>query len=317
MEGQRDLNPNKPIENSISDAEKMRSFLETEQIKLAKEFMEKQKDLPLEEQITISADFRIVPPTKTFSDTQRMAANENIFKNHKSLDPLEVRKDENKRAGFLLEMLKTSIMHKKMGKQFIVVRSSRYDDGINKVDNVIVDRNTGLTVCAFDEVSPRSMTDDKVMENKIMEVSGRNSGFMAKSEGFGSPIEIKLEQGVRLKHGISFKDGKISCKEINHLPIFWLAVDQKMLDKAIRQFKNEATSSENENDLFLYFLLIILIQIREIKTKGYANLPSDMQTRIEKFETFIEERPEIKKLELKKSGEITSTVFRKLLSRLS
>ena len=83
MEGQRDLNPNKPIENSISDAEKMRSFLETEQIKLAKEFMEKQKDLPLEEQITISADFRIVPPTKTFSDTQRMAANENIFKNHR------------------------------------------------------------------------------------------------------------------------------------------------------------------------------------------------------------------------------------------
>ena len=212
MEKSSNLVRENHLEESRPDAERIRSYLKVEQKKLAIEFQEKQKDIPVDEQITISSDFHIIPPVKTYQEGHRRITEQYLRRHRDFSSPAEIMKDENERAGFVFEMLKTSIMHKKIGERFIVVRSSHYDDNINKVDNVLVDRKTGHTICALDEVSPKSMQDGESLK-KQREIRMRNFGFVEKSEGFKAPRQIRIEQGVTLQYGIELVDGKIFCKE--------------------------------------------------------------------------------------------------------
>ncbi len=278
-------------ERPVSDAEKIRSYLKSEQEKLALEFREKQKELLPEEQITIAPDFRIEPPSKIYQEGHKRAVGEHLRMHRGSSNPTEISKDENERAGFMFEMLKTSIMHKKAGSRFIVVRSSHYDDVVNKVDNVLVDRKTGQTVCALDEVSPRSMQDDEARK-KRQEIKMRNFGYAAKSEGFDSPRQVEVERGMTLQYGIELANGKIACKELHHLPIFLLSLDHKHLNEGLKQFQNSDKPSEYENKLFRYFLSSFSLQIQEFKldSKEYEHLPADMLNRIESLEVFLKEQ---------------------------
>lgn len=266
-----------PPEYHISDAEKIRAYLAEEQRKLANEFKERQKGVSPEQQITISADFRIEPPSQAYLTVQKKLVDEHLSKNHGSSNPVEIAKDENQRAGFMFEILKTSILHKKIGERFIVVRSSHYDDIVNKVDNVLVDRKNGHTVCALDEVSPKSMQDDE-MNKKRKEIKGRNFGF-------------EKNCGMTLKYGIILTEGKISCKEINNLPIFLLSLDHTHLNEGLSKFQNGKTASEYEDKLFRYFLSSLSLQIQELKLnpQEYKKLPADMRSRIESLESFLEE----------------------------
>lgn len=91
-------------------------------------------------------------------------ADTHLLRNHGSTELAKIILGENGKANFMFKILKTSIMHKMAGERFIVVRSSHFDDITNKVDNVIVDRDTGHTICALDEVSPKTMND----ENEVM-----------------------------------------------------------------------------------------------------------------------------------------------------
>ena len=198
-----------------------------------------------------------------------------------SSSPAERIKKENEQAGFLFEILKTSIMHKKIGERFIVVRSSHYDDIENKVDNVLVDRKTGNIVCALDEVSPRSMQDENVTEKRA-EIKNKNFGLATKQREYGATLE----------YGIDLNEGKISCKKFNHLPIFLLSLGQNYLYIGLDEFKNEKASSKNEDNLFKYFLTSLSTQITELKldSQEYKKLPQDMRNRIESLEAFIEEK---------------------------
>ena len=54
--------------------------------------------------------------------------------------------------GEQLEMLACAILAKNLGEEFIVVRASRHDDRFSNVDTIILDKQTGDLVCAFDEV---------------------------------------------------------------------------------------------------------------------------------------------------------------------
>lgn len=51
-----------------------------------------------------------------------------------------------------LEKLATAIFYKFLKNDFIVARTSRFDDIKAGADNIIIERRTGNIVCAFDEV---------------------------------------------------------------------------------------------------------------------------------------------------------------------
>ena len=76
----------------------------------------------------------------------------------------EYREKQQKSNGALLEAAKTILFHKAIKSDFLVMRSSNFDDYENGVDNVMVNKKTGDIICAFDEVNDKK--DGKFCQKK-------------------------------------------------------------------------------------------------------------------------------------------------------
>ncbi len=77
----------------------------------------------------------------------------------KELEKKWHKEEKEKNFGELWEKAKTVILNKIIGTEFIVVRASKHDDYENGVDNIIINKETGNVVCAFDEVSAEEGTE--------------------------------------------------------------------------------------------------------------------------------------------------------------
>jgi len=145
--------------------------------------------------------------------------------------------------GDVFEMLTTSILHKNLGKDFIVTRTSEYDDARNKVDNLILERETGNIVCAFDEIGVASGERFEEKKNKVLDRNWQRGG-------------------ADLKYGISLekKTGKMELKKgaVYQIPLFYLAMPEEEIKKTLN-------NSSQENKIFRDFVDSVKDQMREIK----------------------------------------------------
>ena len=179
--------------------------------------------------------------------------------------PLEKWKENKSKAnGEQLEMLKTIIFHKNLGSDFIVVRSSRFDDIKNGIDNVIINKKTGDVICAFDEVCPR-----------------KGDRYTQKQETI---LKRNTKGGVSLKYGIKF-DGnseKPSFRGLNGLPIFFLALHPSEIQKGIDELNNEHI----EKGLFKVFLAEIDMQIKKME-ESFPEIHPQLKNQWVNFHEFI------------------------------
>jgi len=161
------------------------------------------------------------------------------------------------------EMLTTSILHKNLGKDFIVVRTSEYDDARYKVDNIILDRKTGNIICAFDEIGA---ADGELFEKKKNNVLQRNW----------------QRGGADLKYGIFMeKDGnemKLKKGPIYQIPLFYLARNEE-------QIKDVLKDPSKEKEVFSELMGSIKKQIGEIKE---GPVHSKLGERLDFFEKIVE-----------------------------
>lgn len=153
--------------------------------------------------------------------------------------------------GEKLEMLAYAIFYKKLNNRFIVARSSVYDDIKNKADTLILDRETGGLVCAFDEVGDTSGAEYQRKQKAVLE---RN----------------RDKQGVNLKYGLRLEKNndemKFSLGEVRNVPIFYIALPKDRIEKGIANFlPSEKESSEFEERLFQYFIASIDAQIKGLE----------------------------------------------------
>jgi hypothetical protein len=180
--------------------------------------------------------------------------------------------------GERLEALKTIVFYKFLSEKFIIVRASFYDDVFNQVDNLIIEKETGNIVCAFDEVST---------------ISG--PAFAKKQERFLRKNNIN---GARLKYGILSTKGGLTKGEIENIPIFYLALPPEIINEGIRNLSSLKEISDYERKLWTYFLTILKNQIAMLKLE--KNLNETLKYRLLKFEEAIEEFEQRKEgLELK------------------
>lgn len=143
--------------------------------------------------------------------------------------------------GEKFEMLKTALFSKFLGEKFIIARSSEYDDIKRGVDNLILEKETGNLVCAFDEVV------DIPEEDKVKREKEAKDRYEEKKK------RIKDQNvewgGGKIKYGIGMKEGKVILKEYENTPVFYLKVLKgelhKYLDKLIPSF-DEKSSEEVE-----------------------------------------------------------------------
>lgn len=191
---------------------------------------------------------------------------------HGDLSAEEIQKKKRLAEGEQLEMLACAMFIKNLGEKFVVVRSSPHDDRINKVDTIILDRETGNLVCAFDEVGDTSGVDYEEKQNLVREKN--------------------LNNGASLKYGISVREGNDGKKEtvpseVHHIPLFYLALPSSRIKKGIEEFvADPVQQSEFEKRLFLYFTSTIIAQIDALNLYQ-KRLDPELRKRLEDFKNVI------------------------------
>lgn len=167
--------------------------------------------------------------------------------------------------GEKLEMLKTAIFNKFLGQKFIVARTNLADDIDRGVDNVILERQTGNVVCAFDEVAD---IVGKTYQDKAAKILEKNV------ESAGASLKYGL--------GIDEKTKKVIPQSIRNVPIFYLALPGQYVKNAIQQFEPEI-KSEQESKLLSYFFSSLQTQIKALDLRMLSVHP-EVRTKIEKFD---------------------------------
>ncbi|MDD5290952.1 MAG: hypothetical protein PHZ04_02440 [Patescibacteria group bacterium] len=129
------------------------------------------------------------------------------------------------------EKLITALLDRVLGKRFLIARASCHDDYENSVDTLIIDRETGEVVGAFDEVLDTFHREGKTAVNqskKWEKISKKNA-----------------KGGAHIKYGLTFgqgKDsGKLIRKELSNVPIFYLSLSGN-------EFKELAENIEADPD---------------------------------------------------------------------
>lgn len=178
---------------------------------------------------------------------------------YKGLSKEEIKEERIKKEGEQLEMLKTSIFYKFLGKEFITARASPFDDLKNKVDNVILEKETGNLVCALDEEK----------KEKILERNRRKAGG-------------------KLKYGFWQEKDKLVLGEAENIPLFYLALPSRHIKKGIENLiPSSKEKSDYEEKLFSYFTSSISSQIGELKFKKLV-LSSAFKKNLNRFEKSLE-----------------------------
>lgn len=145
-----------------------------------------------------------------------------------------------KHEGEQFELLTALMLEKFLSHRFVVLRSSPHDDIHNGVDTILMDRETGEIVCAFDEVGD----DAKMLQDKEERSVRTNL-----SKG-----------GVRLDYGFrKNKEGKFVPASVEHLPLFHLAISSRDLREMVPSLLDEAPSRQ-EHLFFRDFLKLMLQQ---------------------------------------------------------
>jgi hypothetical protein len=168
--------------------------------------------------------------------------------------------------GELLEITKTFLFNKYLQKDFITIRSSFYDDYINQIDNVIIDRNSGKVVCAIDETSAMQGNIYEEKRERILEKNRRG--------------------GVRLKYGVSLKDNNPTLGDFEGLLYLYLPLEKKYLLQLVKDINidlDPSKTSEIEVGVLIYFLTIIQQQISILRIDNKIKSDWDFIEGVEKI----------------------------------
>ena len=155
------------------------------------------------------------------------------------------------KEGEQLEILKTALFNKFLGKKALIVRTSLYDDVINHVDNLMIDKETGKTLCAFDEVGTNigPIFTEKMV--KVLKINTEERG-------------VKLKYGLKLEKEIN-NENKIKLGGRDNLPIFYLALPSLQIKEAIKNAEPSLEKfSDYEKKVFEYFYFSIISQVKAL-----------------------------------------------------
>ena len=167
--------------------------------------------------------------------------------------------DEKMTKGNIFEIFKTSLFNKFLKEDFLVLRTSRYDDIKNGVDNMILEKNGKNVICAIDDVTQTKLST--YFEEKKKEILHKN-------------LELN---GVKIKYGVYFEKDKNGQKvlrkgPLENIPLFYLPLTQDYLKEGLNNFIPSLNEySDYEKKLMKYFLEAFMFQIRMMELESYKN----------------------------------------------
>ena len=250
-------------------------FERNDDISKLQDFIRRKAESYRAENIPVGNDGRI--DMEAYSDIYPELWRDLAKKRRWLLDDEEKIKERLKTDGERLEMLAFAVLTKNLGDEFIVARTSFYDDQINKVDTLVLERKTGTLVCAFDEVGD---TTGNIFKEK-------HDGVLDKNLNYGGAY-VKYSLASNIKNN----PGKVVLAESKNLPIFYLAVPPDRIREGIREFSPDMESpSEYEKQLFSYFMLTIATQIQGLELyTARLNLYPALKSRLDSFKETVKAR---------------------------
>ena len=198
---------------------------------------------------------------KFYKDTYGIDTVEGIIAKHR--EKKEISKSNQ------AEMAITALLHKVLRDRFLVVRTSMFDDYKNGIDNLILDKETGAIICAFDEV----------LEND----GDRNRGTSKKIEKIKKSAVLG---GTRAKYAVALDQQKIVRSQARNIPVFYLALESKDLADLTNDLYHmqDGTTTDIENKIFAHLITSISEQKKMLEG---LTLPPVMRKKLEEFESSL------------------------------
>lgn len=144
-------------------------------------------------------------------------------------------------TGEQLEALTLLLFRKFLGEEYIVARTSPYDDYVGGVDMFLLHRKTGEVVCAIDEVGAITGDDIQKKKEQVEDVN-------------------VLETGAFLKYGLTIgQNGEVLPAAIEHVPKFYLPLPPEEI-RGLRNHMNYSSGepSKHERNTFQFFCNMLL-----------------------------------------------------------
>ncbi len=175
----------------------------------------------------------------------------------------QFKKEKERSASAQLEKAIAGVFYKILGSEYVVVRSSTFDDYFNGLDNVIVNKKTGDVVCAFDEVHGEAGQDryDKKMD-KVKKIARGG--------------------GANLKYGLTFENGAPAKKSLANIPVFYLALSNAELKELLGQMGYGVDDKPAEVELKVFDKLIGSME-EQAKILDQVILPPAVRANLDKF----------------------------------
>jgi len=157
-----------------------------------------------------------------------------------------------------LEMAVTILFQKALGQKYVVVRASEYDDYFNGIDNVLVNKETGDVICAFDDFRKSERDEDrgKKKEKKVLR----------KLRGGGST----------LKYGFTIVGGVVQKKTLSSIPVFCLEMTEDDYDVLVNNI-GELGDDLNEAERRIFDSLIGFIIEQKVEFEKDQSISRHIQ----------------------------------------
>ena len=276
----RNMDQSKFEENPNNGIETLSARIKDKSIEL-REF-----GCPLNEdgRINMAAFEGFYPPDEIKRDQEKVLEREKKFKkDDESVKDKKIGQGRNvafskegfnpkENRGEQLEIIVTYVFQQLFNERFLVARSSRYDDVFNGVDHLILDRETGNPVCAFDEIASVS---GPLITEKQERILRRNQ-----------------EGGVALKYGLDLKPSRtglpeIQLSQLKNLPIFCFSFPSDEIRRAVQELSSTQEIGSYHGQLEKYFHRLIQYQISSLRLKTLKS--PELQKRLNLFEQTLEE----------------------------
>jgi hypothetical protein len=178
-----------------------------------------------------------------------------------------------------LEMSVTGVFHKMLKSEFLVVRSSTYDDYYNGADTVIVNKETGDIICAIDEYNAEGDRSD-AKQKKAQKTDNR---------------------GANLRYGLTFEKGaaesapKLVVGPIRNIPVFYLKLTRDQLDPLLSGMDYSSTDRLAPVELEVFDKLTADLHAQASELKGKSTNPAlaaNLERAVNSVKRMIEIRQE-------------------------
>lgn len=196
-------------------------------------------------------------------DRKLVSAQKEAFRTAAGKTLEDWQRDTEKNASSLTEMALTILLQKYLGDDFIVARSSEYDDYNNGVDQVIIYKPTGEVVCGFDEVIGKDGNDGGEKKKEKLE-------------------HIMARGGAHIKYGAKLENGKLVRAELKNVPAFFMGINKIELGELLESLKNNPDKN-GEIEERIFSKLLSSLESQAANQNLNDNLRTKTNSMLEKF----------------------------------